>query len=123
MKTEKPKSIIDDQEFYNEIMREAYEAEEKHKQDIDDKNCLVIKSMLEIKGFDFVSKFLHDYVVSECHGEITLCEKPTGNQQSNTWGASKGVWVNQHCEMEDSYWGEIYFPVGENNWLKCPFAC
>ena len=30
-------------ENYDEIMREAMEAEEKHEQEIDDKNSLVIK--------------------------------------------------------------------------------
>lgn len=113
----------EEQEFYNEIMHEAMLAEEKHEQEIDDKNSLVIKTLIEIKGFDFVSKFLHDFVVSECHGEITFCEKPIGKQQSNTWGASKGVWVEQYCEMEDSYYGNIYFPIGTDNWLKCHFAC
>lgn len=114
---------VNDKEFYDEIMREAMIAEEKHEQDIDDKNSLVIKTLIEIKGFDFTAKFLHDFIVNECHGEITFCEKPKGQKQSNTWGESKGVFVEQYCEIEDSYWGNIYFPIGENNWLKCHYAC
>lgn len=112
-----------DQEFYNEIMSEACEAERLHEEEIDRKNALVVKTLIELKGFDYTSKFLHDFVESECHGEITFCEKPTGNQQSDTWGAIKRVWVDQYCEMEDSYWGYIYWPVGPDNYLKCGFAC
>ena len=120
---EADKNRMIDQEFYNEIMGEWALEERKQEAKIEALNERVTITILDIKGFDFTSKFLKDWVESECHGEITFCEEPKGKLQSDTWGASKGVWVEQYCEMEDSYYGNIYFPVGENNWLKCPFAC
>lgn len=113
----------EDQEFYNEIMREACEEERLRDEAIDIKNSLFIKSLIDIKGFDFTSKFLKDFVESECYAEITFCEKPNGKQQSDTWGAIKGVWVEQYCELEDSYWGNIYWPIGNGRYIKAHFAC
>lgn len=112
-----------EQEHYNEIMREACESERLRDEEIERKNALVIRTLLDIKGFNYTAKFLKDFIESECHGEITFCEKPLGKLQSDTWGAIKGVWVEQYCEMEDTYYGNIYWPVDPDNYIKCPFAC
>jgi hypothetical protein len=112
-----------EQEFYNEIMQEAYEEEKARDAKTEIHNTVVLKQLLDEKGFNFVAAFLSDFLECECYGDISFCEKPTGKAQSDTWGKTKGVYVDQHCDGEDSYWGDIYWPVSEGRYIKCHFSC
>lgn len=112
-----------DQTHYNEIMAEHAIAEQKHEAEVNRVNIRMVKMLLNLKGFVWVAGFLKDYCESECFDKIRIVRNPRGKQQTEYWGATKGVWVDQHCEMEDSYWGDIYFPVKDGKYLKCQFAC
>lgn len=112
-----------DQQHYNEIMSEYAIEEQKHEAEIDRHNIRLVKVLLNVKGFTWVSKFLKDFHECECFDKIQFTTKPKGQLQNDYWGAIRGVYVNQHCEMEDSFWGEIYFPVKAGKYLKCPFSC
>jgi len=112
-----------DKEQYNEIMAEFAIDEQRHEAEINRHNVRLVKVLLNVKGFVWVTKFLKDYHECECFDKITFTTKPQGKLQRDTWGALNGVFVNQHCEFEDNFWGEIYFPVKEGKYLRCPFAC
>jgi hypothetical protein len=111
------------QEDYNEIMAECAISEQKHEAEINRHNVRLTKVLLNVKGFVWVTKFLKDYHECECFDKIRFVNKPLGDVTKDHWGATNGVYVNQHCEMEDSYYGEIYFPVKSGKYLRCPFAC
>lgn len=115
------------QEKYNEIMAEYVISEQKHNAEINRHNIRIIKALLNIKGFSWVIVFLKDYYDCECSGKILFTTKPKGEPAGEYWGASKGVYIKQHCEMEDSYYGNIYFPVKHGKkgmtYLECPFSC
>lgn len=112
-----------DQSEYNEIMAECAIEEQKHQAEINRWNVRLIRVLLNVKGFVWVTKFLKDYHECECFDKIRFVKQPLGEAPKDYWGATKGVYVNQHCEMEDSYYGEIYFPVKDGKFLRCPFAC
>lgn len=106
-------------DFYEDYSLEI----EKRDAEINKANTEMIKALLDTHGFTFVVNFLKDYKECECHDIISICDKPRGQKQSDYWGASKEVFVDQHCEIEDSYYGHIYFPLKDGKYLKCPFAC
>jgi hypothetical protein len=111
------------QDEYNEIMKECAIEMKKLDDEINRVNSRMIKALLKLKGFDWVVKFLKDYHECECSGIITITKNITGKLQRDSWGTMSGVYIEQHCELEDSYWGNIYFPVKEGKYLKCPFDC
>jgi hypothetical protein len=111
------------QDFFNELMSEHAASEKAFIDNQNRINVRLIKALLNVKGFAFTAALLKDFVESECSGNISFCNKPRGQAESDYWGASKGVYVEQHSSMEDSYWGYIYFPIKEGKYLKCHFDC
>lgn len=114
-----------EQELYNEIMNEAFADEDVRLKELNRKNVRLFKALLNVKGFAFVSGLLKDFHESECSGEITIVNKPRGENQKDYWGATKGVFVEQYEEgwEGDSFWGYIYFPIKKGKYLRCHYAC
>lgn len=103
---------------YTEIMNEYHRDEDIRLADKERVNIRLFKTLLHVKGVDWIIYFCRDLKESECNGDISFVKTAQGQLQQNYWGSIKGVYVEQYCEMEDSYYGNIYFPVKSGKYLK-----
>lgn len=99
----------------------AMEALEKYENEVSEHNN---KMLSEIGGtvFGDLEALLDGSVV---RGEMSWVKKPKGNNQDESWGVFKEVYVEQwSVGMEgDSWEGHIYGKIGFEKWLKIPYEC
>jgi hypothetical protein len=111
-------------DFYSDFQNELIELEKE------DNRCNIrlIKILLNTKGFKYVTNFLKEYSEDSCYGKIMITTEPKGKLQPDYRNnVIKGIYVNQHNDYEDDYYGEVYYPVKESKvgtkYLKCSFQC
>lgn len=114
------------QEEFNSMMDEVSKAKEAHAKEMARINNRILKAILKVKGKKF-----HDDLISIALPEIEYCDsfsiikKPTGERQSESWGAIKESWVWQHSSGDsgDSFYGEVCIKLKNNKYLSVPFSC
>lgn len=56
---------------------------------------------------------------------MKIVDKPNGIDETEDYifDYLKGFYVDQHTTNSDSYAGELYFKLEENQWLEVPYLC
>lgn len=114
-----------DQEFFNEIMSELSEFEEKQQKEIKIHNNRIFTAIRRVKGKRFLTDLQRIITECECSGKFSFVKTPKGNSQDEyTWSIKK-IWVAQYesGDSGDSFYGDIYVKLKDNKYLKMPFVC
>jgi hypothetical protein len=53
---------------------------------------------------------------------IGVVDEPKGTQQESDHPDFEIEWVDQHCQWEDDYYGQMYFPV-DGKYIVVDFVC
>jgi len=96
---------------YEDAMDGMKEAKQKqyHK---DVEVIRALKKNLPKDLFQFISRALYE---SENWGQLKIVDEPEGKYQRET--KYFGMWVDQYCEFEDSYYGNCYVELPNRVYL------
>ena len=108
MKISKDVMIALDEEYNAEIEQNSKDVQFIRK----------LKKTIDKKLFRFFAGMLY---YSENWADIKIVDKPTGQYQQEN--KQFGLWINQHCILEDSYSGKCYIELPDKTFISWEYWC
>jgi|GEM_PF-4346764 len=112
------------QEFYNEIMMEAYAEEEKHLAKINRDTERILKAVCNVMGKRYYKSILKLIKGLELSNSIKIVRSHRGQLNHGVYGVIKSYYVSQSScyPCEDMFYGDVYVKLNKGKYLQIHFS-